>query len=63
MLKLVVEELQEAHRFRSESDIDVDSVFMKLPQELRSQVLGTMSTEVDDESEITDFVSYDDIRH
>lgn len=63
MLKLVVEELQEAHKNRSESDIDIDSVFMKLPKDLQlgnhhpDPALGaiTTSSDFDDESEMTDF--------
>lgn len=35
VLKLVVEELQEARRQRRDSDIDIDSVFMKLPKEIQ----------------------------
>jgi chromosome segregation ATPase len=38
MLKLVVEELQEARRRRSDSDIDIDSVFLKLPLDVRPQI-------------------------
>ena len=62
MLKLVVEELQEAHKHCSESDIDVDSVFMKLPKEMQlghhhNPALGAITTSLDfdDELEMTDF--------
>jgi chromosome segregation ATPase len=37
MLKLVVEELQEAKKRRSDSDIDIDSVFQKLPAEFQQE--------------------------
>ena len=38
MLKLVVEELQEARKRRSDSDIDIDSVFLKLPLDVQQEI-------------------------
>lgn len=66
MLKLVVEELQEARQRRSDSDIDVDSIYLKLPLEGQQEIplsvgLGALSlAEVEgDESVDTDMLSFD----
>jgi len=66
MLKLVVEELQEARRRRSDSDIDIDSVFLRLPPEIQAEIprsvgLGPLSFAGDDDdaSVDTDMLSFD----
>lgn len=66
MLKLVVEELKEARQRRSDSDIDVDSVFLKLPLDGQQEIpfsvgLGALSLAgaEEDESVDTDMLSLD----
>lgn len=66
MLKLVVEELQEARKRRSDSDIDIDSVFTKLPPEIQAEIprsvglLGPLSFAGDDDGSVeTDMLSFD----
>jgi hypothetical protein len=65
MLKLVVEELQEARKRRSNSDIDIDSVFLKLPSEIQQEIprsvgLGPLSLAGEDEGSVeTDMLSFD----
>lgn len=65
MLKLVVEELQEARKRRSDSDIDIDSVFLKLPLDVQQELpfsigLGALSfAGTDDQSLETDMASFD----
>jgi chromosome segregation ATPase len=63
MLKLVVEELQEARRRRSDSDIDIDSVFLKLPPEMQEEIphsvglLGSLCLPDEEMSVGTDLLS------
>ncbi len=65
MLKLVVEELQEARKRRSDSDIDIDSVFLKLPLDVQQELpfsigMGGLSyAGTDDQSLDTDMASLD----
>lgn len=66
MLKLVVEELQEARQRRSDSDIDVDSVYLKLPLEGQQEIpfsvgLGALSlADVEEDGSVdTDMHSFD----
>ena len=43
MLRLVVEELQEARKRRSESDIDIDSIFTKLPKDVFGEPAASLN--------------------